>query len=57
MTTNRPYRAAMPVAEAVAELERCSGAQFDPAVIEALLRTVAKHPERRPARALLELAA
>ena len=25
MTTNRPYRAALPVADAVAELERCSG--------------------------------
>jgi putative nucleotidyltransferase with HDIG domain len=54
MTTNRPYRAALPVADAVAELERCSGSQFEPAVVEALLRTVAKH---RPARALLELAA
>jgi HD-GYP domain-containing protein (c-di-GMP phosphodiesterase class II) len=57
MTTNRPYRAAMPVADAVAELERCSGAQFDPGVVRALARTVAKHPEHRPARALLELAA
>jgi HD-GYP domain-containing protein (c-di-GMP phosphodiesterase class II) len=57
MTTNRPYRAALPVAAAIAELERCSGSQFDPAVVQALLRTVAKHPEHRPARALLELAA
>jgi putative nucleotidyltransferase with HDIG domain len=57
MTTNRPYRAALPVAEAVAELERCSSDQFDPAVVAALVRTVAKHPEYRPARALLELAA
>jgi HD-GYP domain-containing protein (c-di-GMP phosphodiesterase class II) len=57
MTTNRPYRPAVPVADAVAELGRCSGAQFDPAVVEALLATVAQHPEHRPARALLELAA
>jgi HD-GYP domain-containing protein (c-di-GMP phosphodiesterase class II) len=57
MTTNRPYRAAMPVGEAVAELERCSGAQFDPDVVKALARTLAKHPEHRPARALLKLAA
>jgi putative nucleotidyltransferase with HDIG domain len=57
MTTNRPYRAALPVADAVAELERNSGDQFDPAVVVALLRTVAKHPEHRPARTLLELAA
>jgi putative nucleotidyltransferase with HDIG domain len=57
MTTNRPYRAALPAADAVAELERCSGSQFDPAIVDALLRTLAKHPEHRPARALLELAA
>jgi HD-GYP domain-containing protein (c-di-GMP phosphodiesterase class II) len=57
MTTNRPYRPAVPVADAVAELGRCSGAQFDPAVVEALLATVAQRPEHRPARALLELAA
>jgi putative nucleotidyltransferase with HDIG domain len=57
MTTNRSYRAAMPVADAVAELERCAGAQFDAAVVQALLRAVAKHPEHRPARALLDLAA
>jgi HD-GYP domain-containing protein (c-di-GMP phosphodiesterase class II) len=57
MTTNRPYRAAMAVSEAVAELERCSGAQFDPRVVAALVATVARHPEHRPARALLELAA
>jgi putative nucleotidyltransferase with HDIG domain len=57
MTTNRSYRAAMPVADAVAELERCAGTQFDAAVVQALLRAVAKHPEHRPARALLDLAA
>src|SRR4029453_10137018 len=57
MTTNRPYRAALPVAAAIAELERCSGDQFDPAVVVALTQTVAKHPEHRPAWALLELAA
>jgi putative nucleotidyltransferase with HDIG domain len=57
MTTNRPYRAALPVADAVAELERCSSHQFDPNVVAALLRTVAEHPEHRPARTLLELAA
>jgi HD-GYP domain-containing protein (c-di-GMP phosphodiesterase class II) len=57
MTTNRPYRAALPVAEAVGELERCAGAQFDPAVVTALVAVVARHPEHRPARTLLEIAA
>ena len=30
MTTDRPYRRAMPSALALAELERCAGTQFDP---------------------------
>ncbi|MDA0159432.1 HD-GYP domain-containing protein [Solirubrobacter ginsenosidimutans] len=40
MTTTRSYRKAMPVADAVAEVRRCSGTQFDPAVVEALLAVV-----------------
>ena len=42
MTTTRPYRAAMPYAEAVAELERNSGTQFDPVVVAALIRVLAR---------------
>jgi HD-GYP domain-containing protein (c-di-GMP phosphodiesterase class II) len=41
MTTTRSYRKAMPVADAVAELRRCSGTQFDPAAVEALLAVIA----------------
>ena len=37
MTSDRPYRKALPRAEAIAELRRCSGSQFDPAVVEALV--------------------
>ncbi|MCW5892711.1 MAG: diguanylate cyclase [bacterium] len=37
MTTDRPYRRAMPAADAVAELRRCAGSQFDPTLTEALL--------------------
>lgn len=36
MTTDRPYRAARSSAEALAELERCAGTHFDPAVVAAL---------------------
>ena len=32
MTTNRPYRAAKSMDEALLEIERCSGTQFDPRV-------------------------
>jgi two-component system, cell cycle response regulator len=36
MRTDRPYRASVSEAEALAELRRCAGTQFDPAVVEAL---------------------
>jgi len=38
MTTDRPYRAARTHEAALAELQRCSGTQFDPLVVAALLR-------------------
>jgi putative nucleotidyltransferase with HDIG domain len=40
MTTDRPYRKARSLAEALAELDRCAGTQFDPAVVEAIRRAV-----------------
>jgi len=36
MTTDRPYRKARSVADAVEELRQCSGTDFDPQVVEAL---------------------
>jgi HD-GYP domain-containing protein (c-di-GMP phosphodiesterase class II) len=36
MTTDRPYRAARSREEALAELRRCSGTHFDPAVADAI---------------------
>ncbi len=38
MTSNRPYRIALPRTVAAVELRRCAGTQFDPDVVEALLR-------------------
>jgi HD-GYP domain-containing protein (c-di-GMP phosphodiesterase class II) len=35
LTSRTPWREPLPVAEAVAEVRRCSGAQFDPEVVEA----------------------
>jgi diguanylate cyclase (GGDEF)-like protein len=35
MVSDRPYRNAMPIADALAELRRCSGAQFHPDVVAA----------------------
>jgi diguanylate cyclase (GGDEF)-like protein len=36
MTSERAYQPAMPQRDALAELERCAGTQFDPAVVKAL---------------------
>ena len=38
MTSDRPYRRGRPLDEALAEIERCAGTQFDPAVVAAFLR-------------------
>jgi hypothetical protein len=40
MTTNRSYRAAMPLQVAVTELRTCSGTQFDPDVVDAIVGIV-----------------
>jgi putative nucleotidyltransferase with HDIG domain len=46
MTTNRPYRQAMSHADALEELRRCAGTQFDPRVVEALVDVAGRaHPE------------
>ena len=45
MVTDRPYRRAMSRADALRELERCAGTQFDAAVVEAFRTVLAT---RRP---------
>jgi diguanylate cyclase (GGDEF)-like protein len=49
MTGPRPYRAELGVDAAVAELERCAGSQFDPAVVTALVRLVRDRAALDPA--------
>jgi putative two-component system response regulator len=39
MTSDRPYRSAMSITEAIDGIKRCSGTQFDPDVITAFLKT------------------
>jgi HD-GYP domain-containing protein (c-di-GMP phosphodiesterase class II) len=41
MTTDRSYRKARPVEEALAELRRCAATDFDPVVVDALALSVA----------------
>ncbi|MFD3544006.1 HD-GYP domain-containing protein, partial [Streptomyces sp. NPDC058655] len=43
MTSTRSYSRARPVPTALAELERCAGVQFDPAMVLALTEAVARH--------------
>jgi two-component system cell cycle response regulator len=47
MTTDRPYAPAVSPDEALAEIERCSGRQFDPMVVDAFVRLLsARVPEQ-----------
>ena len=48
MTSDRPYRPALPVHEALQEIVRHCGTQFDPDVVAALLRVLASRPEAFP---------
>jgi HD-GYP domain-containing protein (c-di-GMP phosphodiesterase class II) len=43
MTSTRSYRRARPVTAALEELRRCAGAQFDPAMVGALIRALEQH--------------
>ena len=38
MTSNRPYRAALPIDQGIAEIKRCAGTEFDPIVVTAFLK-------------------
>jgi HD-GYP domain-containing protein (c-di-GMP phosphodiesterase class II) len=41
MTSDRPYRRALPFDDAVSEIDRCSGTQFDPDVVTAFVEMCA----------------
>ncbi|NUL07598.1 HD-GYP domain-containing protein, partial [Streptomyces lunaelactis] len=43
MTSTRSYRRARPVGEALEELRRCAGTQFDPQMVRALARALKRH--------------
>ena len=57
MTTTRPYRAALPHEQAVAELVTNAGSQFDPEVVAAMLRVLesgtVEAPSTDPIRAMI----
>jgi HD-GYP domain-containing protein (c-di-GMP phosphodiesterase class II) len=55
MTTDRSYRKALPLDEAVAELRRVSGTQFDPVVVDALIASLDGQAELASAPPKIEL--
>jgi HD domain len=48
MTSTRSYRGARPVAEAIAELRKWSGTQFDPAFVDAFVAAVRRDGWQQP---------
>jgi HD-GYP domain-containing protein (c-di-GMP phosphodiesterase class II) len=57
MTTTRSYRAALPPSAAVAELREHRGSQFDPTIVDALLRCVERTHGTAPSAGGVALAA
>jgi response regulator RpfG family c-di-GMP phosphodiesterase len=49
MTSDRAYRKALPHEVAVAELERCAGAQFDPNLVPVFLNQIEEHRKEQVA--------
>jgi HD-GYP domain-containing protein (c-di-GMP phosphodiesterase class II) len=41
MTSDRPYRSALPITSSLAEIQRCSGSQFDPEIVKIFLKLYA----------------
>jgi HD-GYP domain-containing protein (c-di-GMP phosphodiesterase class II) len=48
MTSNRSYRGARPVPEAIDELRKCAGQQFDPAFVDAFVAAIERDGWTRP---------
>lgn len=40
LTSDRPYRKALPFDDAVAEIARCSSSQFDPEIVDIFMKTI-----------------
>jgi putative two-component system response regulator len=48
LTQKRPYKAAWTVSEAIAEIDRQRGHQFDPALVDAFLRVIEQREPKEP---------
>jgi putative two-component system response regulator len=56
MTSDRPYRLRLSMEEAITEIVRCSGAQYDPSVVQAMLRAVEAGTMKLVERKVMEAA-
>jgi putative nucleotidyltransferase with HDIG domain len=52
MTSDRAYRSAMPLELAIDEMRRCSGTQFSPEVVDALIRAIRRKQQQGKLEAL-----
>ncbi len=52
MTTDRPYRPALTIDQAIIELHRNTGTQFDPLVIQGMMRFLTDNRDREEVRAV-----
>ncbi|MDD4681783.1 MAG: HD-GYP domain-containing protein [Eubacteriales bacterium] len=52
MTSDRAYRSAMPLELAIDEMRRCSGTQFSPEVVDALIRAIRRRQQQGKLEAL-----
>ncbi len=52
MTSDRPYRRALTREEALAEVERCAGTQFDPEIARVFLEVFGETADELPAAAV-----
>jgi diguanylate cyclase (GGDEF)-like protein len=49
MTNSRSYRSAMSISDALGELKRCAGSQFDPDLVKPFVEVVEKHMRKEAA--------